>query len=103
MFLALQRARSYERDEVLPKMAGHKCGSLHLEFRRCGRQNCRCQRGLLHGPYAYRHWREGGQQRKKYVPMSRLGEVVLLEMEEYRAAAARPAEVTRVLKALGNV
>jgi hypothetical protein len=34
--------------------------------------------------------------------MKRLDEA-LLEMEEYRAAAARPAEVTRVLKALGNV
>jgi hypothetical protein len=84
--------------KVLPKMAG----SLHLEFKRCGRPQCRCQRGSLHGPYAYRHWREAGRQRKVYVPMKQLGEIVL-EMEEYRAAAARPAEVTRVLKELRNV
>src|SRR5690242_12776830 len=45
--------------ESLPKMA---IGSVHLEFKRCGRPNCRCRQGLLHGPYLYRHRREGGRQ-----------------------------------------
>jgi hypothetical protein len=31
--------------------------------------NCRCSRGLLHGPYVYKHWRENGRQKKEYVPM----------------------------------
>jgi hypothetical protein len=35
---------------------------------RCGRPNCRCARGSLHGPYFYRFWREGGRLRKEYVP-----------------------------------
>jgi hypothetical protein len=77
-------------------------GSLHLEFKRCGRPQCRCQRGFLHGPYVYRHWREGCRQRKEYVPMKLLGEV-LLEMERERAATVRPAEIVRVLKELRNV
>lgn len=51
----------------LPKML---TGSLHLEFKKCGRSNCRCQRGALHGPYFYHHWREGGRQKKHYVPRS---------------------------------
>jgi hypothetical protein len=74
-------------------------GSVHLEFKRCGRPNCRCRRGLLHGPYLYRHWREDGCQRKAYVPMKRLSEV-LLEIERQRAADVRPAEVRRALKEL---
>ena len=94
----------FERQDVkkaqpLPKGA---VGSLHLEFKKCGRPNCRCQRGLLHGPYLYRHRREGGRQRKAYVPMKRLGEVVLA-MERQRAAAVRPVEVVRVLKDLRHV
>src|SRR5690242_2086777 len=67
--------------ERLPKMA---VGSLHLEFKKCGRANCRCQRGFLHGPYVYRHRRQQRRQKKEYVPMRRLSEVSL-EMERERA------------------
>lgn len=42
-------------------------GSLHVEWKRCGRSNCRCQDGRLHGPHYARHWREDGRQRKAYV------------------------------------
>jgi hypothetical protein len=80
--------------DPLPKTA---IGSVHLEFKRCGRPNCRCRRGLLHGPYGYRHRREGGRQRKEYVPMKRLSDV-MLEIERQRAEAARPTEVRRMLK-----
>jgi hypothetical protein len=86
-------------DQSLPKTA---VGSLHLEFKKCGRPNCRCQHGLLHGPYLYRHWREDGRQTKEFVPMRRLSEV-LLEMEHQRAGAGRQAEVRRVMRELRNV
>lgn len=43
-------------------------GSVHIEWKRCGRANCRCQHGGLHGPYYARHWREQGRQRKAYFP-----------------------------------
>jgi len=97
-FNALERERVEEpkSDDVLPKMP---VGSLHLEFKKCGRPNCRCERGLLHGPYFYRHRREDGRQKKEYVPMRRLSEVTL-EMGRQRAEAERPAEVRRVLKEL---
>jgi Family of unknown function (DUF6788) len=84
-----------KRGEPLPKITG----SLHLEFKSCGRRQCRCQRGLLHGPYVYQHWREHGRQRKAYVQMQRLGEV-LLTMEQHRAAAANPGRVNQMLKEL---
>ena len=29
------------------------CGSLRRRSIRCGKQNCRCRRGQLHGPYHY--------------------------------------------------
>ena len=45
-----------------------KIGSLQAEWRRCGKPRCRCARGPLHGPYWYLRWREGGRQRRQYVP-----------------------------------
>lgn len=34
---------------------------------RCGKVNCRCTRGALHGPYYRRQWYEGGRLRSAYV------------------------------------
>lgn len=59
---------------MLPKTP---IGSLHLEFKSCGRLNCRCRRGLLHGPYFYRHWRESGRQRKAYISRKDMPAVLL--------------------------
>lgn len=42
---------------------------------RCGKQNCRCARGQLHGPYHYLFWREAGQLRKVYVRRADVAEV----------------------------
>ena len=50
-------------------------GSLQKEWRRCGKANCRCARGALHGPYWVRRWWEHGKQRKAYVPRDRIVEV----------------------------
>jgi hypothetical protein len=47
-------------------------GSLQREWRRCGKPRCRCARGMLHGPYWYLRWREGGRQRRRYVPRARV-------------------------------
>ena len=51
-------------------------GSLHLEWRRCGKLRCRCMRGGAHGPYAYRIWYQDGRRRKAYVPRDRIREVM---------------------------
>jgi hypothetical protein len=60
-------------------------GSVHIEFRRCGRPNCHCRAGRLHGPYFVRRWREGGRQRKAYVPRAQVA-TALLAIESRRAA-----------------
>lgn len=41
--------------------------SYRLEKVRCGKKNCRCSRGELHGPYWYAYWTEGGKTRSQYV------------------------------------
>jgi hypothetical protein len=52
--------------DPLPKTDFLK-GSLHIEMKQCGKPNCRCARGYLHGPFFYRRWRHGGRQKKAYV------------------------------------
>jgi hypothetical protein len=47
-------------------------GSLQREWRRCGKPRCRCASGMRHGPYWYLRWREGGRQRRRYVPRERV-------------------------------
>ena len=82
---------------LLPKMTPP--GSLHLDWVTCGKPTCRCARGLLHGPFIYRRWREGRRQQKTYVPMRDLPRI-LAEMERQRALKPRPREMRRMLKEL---
>jgi len=63
-------------------------GSLHLEWKRCGKAGCRCARGALHGPYWYRHFREEGKQRKRYVPVHRAAAEMERQAESRRQHAA---------------
>ena len=42
---------------------------------RCGKSNCRCALGELHGPYHYRFWRENGKLRKQYVKKADVDEI----------------------------
>ncbi len=55
-------------------------GAVVQQYVRCGKAGCRCAQGALHGPYSYRKWREGGRQRKAYVPV--------VDVVEVRAACA---------------
>lgn len=51
-------------------------GVILKERVRCGKSNCRCARGKLHGWYYYHYYREfdgeGWRLRKRYVPRSRV-------------------------------
>ena len=55
-----------KKRQMMPKI-GRSPGVLRAELRTCGKPNCRCARGQLHGPYLYRRWREGGRQRRTYL------------------------------------
>ena len=41
--------------------------TLKQEKVRCGKKNCRCATGELHGPYWYKYWNEGGRTRSQYI------------------------------------
>ncbi len=48
----------------LPKMA---IGGVHVQFVRCGKENCKCAAGILHGPYYAYFRRVNGRLRKRYL------------------------------------
>jgi hypothetical protein len=79
--------------DPLPKIDLLK-GSLHVEMKGCGRPNCRCERGYLHGPYFYRRWRQDGRQRKQYVPRENVAETL--------SAIARRQNMEREVAAIRN-
>lgn len=76
-------------------------GALVAERKRCGKKNCRCARGHLHGPYYYRRWREwNGTQRKQYVSRDRVSEVQKA-LEKSRSSSYR--ELLQMLRELGEM
>ena len=72
-------------------------GTLHLEWKTCGRACCRCTQGLLHGPYIYRHRRHGPKQIKAYVAMRDLAQIVE-ELEKLKAIMPHPSMMRKALK-----
>ena len=65
----MKRAR--ESRETKIEKTGTKieplAGDVNARMVRCGKPNCKCAKGELHGPYYVRRWREFGQRRSKYV------------------------------------
>jgi len=40
--------------------------NLRREYRKCGKPNCHCARGQLHGPYWYAYYKQGGKTKAIY-------------------------------------
>jgi hypothetical protein len=58
-----------DREVVERKKVGNI--TYQLERVRCGKSNCRCGKGSLHGPYWYGYWSEGGKTKSMYVGKQR--------------------------------
>ena len=82
-------------NHLLPKMDIE--GSLHQEWKRCGKPNCRCLAGELHGPYYYRHWRVAGRQKKAYIARKDVPSV-LFSIEARRQTAWEMKELKHSLR-----
>jgi hypothetical protein len=57
---------------LLPKMMP---GTVHEQFVRCGKANCKCFSGELHGPYFYHFVRVDGRLTKRYLKASVVEEI----------------------------
>lgn len=72
----IRRAEESERSELPPsrketpaqRTLGDK--TYRLEAVRCGKENCKCARGKLHGPYWYSYTRDKDKVTSQYVGKS---------------------------------
>jgi hypothetical protein len=71
-----------------------KLGAVCAQWKRCGRDGCRCARGEAHGPYYYVFWRAGGKLRKRYLRLAD-ADAVRAGCEARRARERRAREVRR--------
>jgi hypothetical protein len=58
-----------DREVVVRKRVGNL--TYQQERVRCGKPNCKCAKGNLHGPYWYVYWSEGGKTKSMYVGKQR--------------------------------
>lgn len=70
-----QEARGRGRKKQASTLAKTLPGVVIQRMKKCGRSNCKCAQGELHGPYHYRYWREGGRLRLQYVKRSNLARI----------------------------
>lgn len=85
----MPRVRTKTKNQSLqPKMLD---GYVRAERVRCGKVNCKCSRGDLHGVYYYRYTWDEGRRRKSYIKRS--------EVKQVRAACAEYRKLQRQLRA----
>ena len=85
--ICLPRARRKKNSEDFTRKIEPLQGGLVREMIRCGRSNCKCANGSLHGPYYYRVWMVQGERIKKYVKKSQLSGVQAAINERRRQTA----------------
>ena len=60
--------------KLLPQIGSSMLGTVHIQYRRCGRPNCHCRDGERHPAY-YLFWRQRGRLRKRYLKASEVEDV----------------------------
>lgn len=85
---AEKKSRSFTR-KIAPLRGG-----LVREMIRCGRPNCKCASGSLHGPYHYRVWMVQGRRYKTYVKKAELS-AVQASINKCRQLLAEVRQVNR--------
>jgi porphobilinogen deaminase len=76
-------------------------GWVDARFVRCGRSNCKCAKGELHGPYYVRRWERGGKRRSKYVKKGELS-ATFAACLAYKRNKQETRELIREINETGN-
>jgi len=74
-------------------------GGLVREMIRCGRSNCKCASGSLHGPYYYQVWMARGTRYKAYVKKADVDRIKAT-IETFRAQRRKQQESAAEVKTL---
>lgn len=76
--------RSKKVDESLPKILTTPAYRFAVcaQYVKCGKPNCKCALGQLHGPYFAAFWKEDGRIRKRYIRLD--------DVEQMRELSEQP-------------
>lgn len=83
--------------KVLPKTMP---GTVHEQYVRCGKPNCKCSRGELHGAYYYHFVRVGGLLTKRYLKASEAEAIRLACLARQREEQERRSETDTLWRKL---
>lgn len=83
-------------ESFTPKIEPLRGGILE-QFKRCGRSNCKCVNGSLHGPYYYRVWMARGIRYKSYVKKADFDRIKA-GIEAFHAKKRDRAEIQTILR-----
>lgn len=84
-------------ENLLPKILA---GTVHEQFVRCGKPNCKCSRGELHGAYYYHFVRVGGRLTKRYLKPAEVESVRSACLERQREEHERRSETDALWRKL---
>jgi hypothetical protein len=77
-------------------------GSFYEMYKKCGRANCRCAFGELHGPYPVISFARGGRRWTRSVPRNREQDV-RARAEAYRQFRHRRARLRQAMKRIDEI
>lgn len=77
-------------------------GLPHDVFRRCGKDNCKCAGGILHGPYPALSVNKDGKQRIVMIKKADAG-VILEQANRYRHYQETLAKIRRINKEIDEL
>lgn len=101
--LQLKRAKSaLSRTKYHPELKG----TLVMKYVKCGRPSCECQKGKLHGMYAYiKTKNEDGKQIFKYIKTKDKDTLIPLYLEnrEYKKALAKVNKLQKEISHHNNL
>jgi len=95
MSVTALRARRAALAAQLPGAGEVLRGSIQRQFRRCGKEGCRCARGDLHGPYVYLAVRTESRRGMVYIPAAAV-EAVERRIEATGQIEAALAEISAI-------
>ncbi len=87
-------------EKVLPKTMP---GTVHAQYVRCGKANCRCADGKLHGAYYYHFVRIGGRLKKRYLKASEVEQMQAACLARQRKEKERIDSLRRFWKQLREI
>jgi hypothetical protein len=90
--------RKKKSEKLPPKILAGK-GTLEVRYVKCGRPNCKCAKGEMHGPYTYVRTYRGGKRRRVYVKSNNVSKLkeTRSEHKESRASSRDLLQLIRKL------